>query len=163
MQAKQTQAKQMQRAQGRVKWFNAKGGYGFVTLLGTTPEADGQVQQSGVGVDGGVPREVFVHHSGLKVGSEQFRYLVEGEYVELEVLETGASNRESGVARYQGVEVRGIGGGQLMCETRSELGVNNRQTRVEGQREELGKSQRGGRGRGRGSGVERHRPSAELA
>jgi cold shock CspA family protein len=150
----------MQRQQGRVKWFNAKGGYGFVTLLETKPEgvgADGQVQQSGP------PREVFVHHSGLKVGSEQFRYLVEGEYVELEVLESGVDGGvpRGGVPRYQGVEVRGIGGGPLMCETRSESSVNNRQTRVEGQTQQLGTSQRGRGGRGRG--VQRHRPSAELA
>jgi len=133
----------MQRAQGRVKWFNAKGGYGFVTLLG----ADGL--QSGRGAP---RREVFVHHSGLKVGSEQFRYLVEGEYVELEVRETEGK----GDKKYQGVEVRGIGGGPLMCETRNESSASaseyksNNRTREGGQR-----------GAPRG-GSQRHRPSAEL-
>ena len=92
--------------QGRVKWFNAKAGYGFVTLLGGAGEKSN-------GVD---PREVFVHHSGLKVSKSQFRYLVEGEYVELEVKEMVG---EGGPQRYQGSEVRGIGGGMLMCETRS--------------------------------------------
>jgi len=97
--------------QGRVKWFNAKAGYGFVTLLG------GAGEQSN-GVD---PREVFVHHSGLKVSKSQFRYLVEGEYVELEVKEMVG---EGGPQRYQGSEVRGIGGGMLMCETRSEASAS---------------------------------------
>ena len=137
----------MQRQQGRVKWFNAKEGYGFVTLLGAQPE--------------GVPRrEVFVHHSGLKVGSEQFRYLVEGEYVELEVRETEGK----GDKKYQGVEVRGIGGGLLMCETRNESSASaseyksNNRTREGGQR---GAPRGVSRGVSRG-GSERHRPSAEL-
>ncbi len=52
--------------EARVKWFNAKAGYGFATLL----EDD---------------REVFVHHSGIEVKKEQFRYLVEGEYISLEL------------------------------------------------------------------------------
>ena len=161
------QAKQMQREQGRVKWFNAKGGYGFVTLLG----ADGQVQQSGVprvGADGGHPRrEVFVHHSGLKVGSEQFRYLVEGEYVELEVRETEGKGDNvfprrglGAVPRYQGVEVRGIGGGPLMCETRNESSASANEYKSNNRTREVG--QRGTpRGVSRG-GSQRHRPSAEL-
>jgi cold shock CspA family protein len=66
--------------------------------------------------------EVFVHHSGLRVGKEQFRYLVEGEYVELEVIET-----EGGENKYQGSDVRGIGGGKLMCETRNETSASGNQ------------------------------------
>jgi CspA family cold shock protein len=76
---------------GQVKWFNGKAGFGFVTVEG---------------------KDVFVHHSGLKVGNDQFRYLVEGEYVELKVSKTGE--------KYQGTEVTGIKGGKLMCEVRSE-------------------------------------------
>jgi CspA family cold shock protein len=76
---------------GCVKWFNAKAGYGFVT-------------------DKDLGRDVFVHHSGLKVTKEQFRYLVEGEYVEMKVTEEGG--------RYTGTEVTGVRGGKLMCETR---------------------------------------------
>jgi CspA family cold shock protein len=83
--------------QGRVKWFNAKAGYGFVTTLGEDKS------------------EVFVHHSELKVGKEQFRYLVEGEYVEFKIKE-----KREGEERKEGKEVRGIRGGKLMCETRSE-------------------------------------------
>ena len=82
--------------QGRVKWFNAKAGYGFATEL-----------------EGG--KDVFVHHSGLKVLKEQFRYLVEGEYIEMEV--------EEKEGRLTGMRVSGIKGGKLMCETRSEIGT----------------------------------------
>ena len=77
---------------GQVKWFNAKAGFGFVT------------------VGGG---DVFVHHSEIKVGREQFRYLVEGEYVELKV------SRMEGEKKSQGSEITGIGGGRLMCEVRA--------------------------------------------
>ena len=83
--------------QGQGKWFNAKAGYGFVTTLGGENKG----------------REVFVHHSGLNVKSEQFRYLVEGEYVEMKVSES------KGNEKWQGGEVTGIGGGRLMCETRA--------------------------------------------
>lgn len=79
--------------QGRVKWFNAKAGYGFATDL-----------------DNG--KDVFVHHSALEVGKEQFRYLVEGEYIEMCVEE-----KEN---KLTGVNVTGIKGGKLMCETRME-------------------------------------------
>ena len=75
-----------------MKWFNAKAGFGFVT----------------VGSE-----DVFVHHSEIQVGKEQFRYLVEGEYVELTV------TKKAGEEKRQGSGITGIGGGKVMCEVRS--------------------------------------------
>ena len=92
--------------QGRVKWFNAKAGYGFATDL-----------------DGG--KDVFVHHSAVKVGKEQFRYLVEGEYIEMCVEE-----KEN---KLTGVKVTGIKGGKLMCETRME-NASGQEKRVESEK-----------------------------
>jgi CspA family cold shock protein len=86
-----------QRNTGRVKWFNGKAGYGFITA--TTGEQ--------VGTD------VFVHHSGLVVANQQYRYLVQGEYVEFQM-----SMVEGGTHRFQALDVSGIGRGMLMCETR---------------------------------------------
>ena len=77
---------------GQVKWFNAQAGFGFVTV--------GQ-------------EDVFVHHSEIRVGKEQFRYLVEGEYVELEV------SKKVGEEKRQGSGITGIGGGRVMCEVRA--------------------------------------------
>jgi CspA family cold shock protein len=85
---------------GRVKWFNTKAGYGFVTVT------DGSKSGS----------DVFVHHSAIKVESEQYRYLVQGEYVEFKL-----SSISGGSHEYQAEEVSGIKGGKLMCETRRDV------------------------------------------
>ena len=87
---------------GRVKWFNNKAGYGFITVT------DGP--QSG--------SDVFVHHSAVGVSSEQYRYLIQGEYVEFSLSNVQRSNHQ-----YQASSVRGIKGGKLMCETRNEYRV----------------------------------------
>ena len=83
----------------QVKWFNAKAGFGFGIIL------EGERKE----------KEVFIHHSALKVKKEQFRYLVEGEYVEMEV-----SVSETEKNKYQGSNVTGMLGGKLMCEIRQE-------------------------------------------
>ena len=82
---------------GRVKWFNNKAGYGFITATTGT--------QAGT--------DVFVHHSGLAVSDQQYRYLVQGEYVEFQM-----NSVEGGTHRFQASDVTGIGRGMLMCETR---------------------------------------------
>jgi len=85
---------------GRVKWFNNKAGYGFITVT------DGVKSGS----------DVFVHHSSVVVSQEQYRYLVQGEYVTLKLVHT-----PEGAHEYQAGDVSGINGGKLMCETRNEL------------------------------------------
>jgi CspA family cold shock protein len=87
---------------GRVKWFNNKAGYGFITVT------DGSKSGS----------DVFVHHSSIKVDSEQYKYLVQGEYIEF-ALSTVASDKHE----CQATDVSGIKGGKLMCETRNETRV----------------------------------------
>jgi len=85
---------------GRVKWFNNKAGYGFITIT------DGD--KSGT--------DVFVHHTRVIVESEQYKYLVQGEYVAFEL--TQMENDEK--HEFQASNVRGMQGGKLMCETRNE-------------------------------------------
>jgi len=60
--------------------------------------------------------EIFVHHSNVKVTEEQYRFLVQGEYVEFDV-----SNVANGQHSCQAINVTGMFGGKLMCETRNEV------------------------------------------
>ena len=59
---------------GRVKWFNNKAGYGFITVT------DGR--QSG--------SDIFIHHSAINVDSQQYKYLVQGEYVGFSLIKTSS-------------------------------------------------------------------------
>jgi cold shock CspA family protein len=84
---------------GRVKWFNNKAGYGFITATRDGTETD-----------------IFVHHSDVMVVNEQYKYLVQGEYVEFIIIST-----EEGPHKFKASDVSGISGGKLMCETRNEF------------------------------------------
>lgn len=57
--------------------------------------------------------DIFVHHSELICSDDQFRYLVQGEYIEFIVSSTDDS-------RTTASDVTGIRRGPLMCETRHE-------------------------------------------
>ena len=96
------------RYSGKVKWFNNKAGYGFITLNSSDP-ADAELNNS----------DIFVHHSVINVKTEQYKYLVQGEYVELSL--TSAKNQY----KYQANNVSGVGGGNLLCESRY-LNENNK-------------------------------------
>ena len=91
------------RLTGCVKWFNNKTGFGFITALGDSE-----------GVKDG--SDVFVHHSTVKVAQEQYRYLVQGEYVEFVLSKTADSSKHE----FQAADVSGVKGGKLICETRWE-------------------------------------------
>jgi len=91
-----------ERLMGRVKWFNNKAGYGFITITDTTSKQVGS--------------DIFVHHGSIDVEQQQYRYLVQGEYVEFEISNAKTESHDS-----QAVKVRGINGGKLMCETRHEF------------------------------------------
>jgi cold shock CspA family protein len=94
---------------GCVKWFNMKTGFGFLTVV-----------HSVCGNELKVGSEIFVHHSNVKVAEEQYRFLVQGEYVEFDV-----SNVANGQHSCQAVNVTGMFGGKLMCETRNEARQQN--------------------------------------
>jgi len=118
---------------GRVKWFNNKSGYGFLTVLSEVGERNGE--------------DIFCHHSGVKVGQEQYKYLVQGEYVEFNL--RGSDNEAH---PYQADSLTGVGGGKLMCETRNE---QRRDREQRGERDLRGERDQHGEREVRGEGGQR--------
>lgn len=108
---------------GQVKWFNAKAGFGYITVM----EGDRKGE------------DVFVHHSAINVSDRMYKYLVQGEYVGFAIGKSQSDKHE-----FQVEKVGGLGdGGKLMCETRNE---NQRaRPRAAGDR----RGGQGGRGRSR--------------
>lgn len=81
------------RMNGRVKWFDSKKGYGFVS---TTEESN---------------EDLFVHFSNIQTSDESvYKKLFPGEYISFE------KNHDKDNNRNQCVDVRGIDMGPLMTE-----------------------------------------------
>ena len=103
-----------------VKWFNNRAGYGFLTVC------DGERKDT----------DVFVHHTALQVSEDQYKYLVEGEYVHFTLSDSTNTDH-----KHLATEVSGINGGKLMCETRN---LHNEE-RNNAEDAEQSSSSRGGR------------------
>ena len=101
---------------GQVKWFNTKAGYGFITVL-----------------DEGafLKKDVFVHYSSISVVNSQYKYLVQGEYVEFDV-----EKLENGKYEVHAINISGIRKGPLMCETRNSLAPSGYRRRGDYESEE---------------------------
>ena len=84
------------RTMGSVKWFNNKAGYGFITCI------EGDL----------LNKDIFVHHSAIVVGSDQFRFLVQGEFVHFDLVKVEGDEKHE----FQAKSVTGINRGKLMCE-----------------------------------------------
>ena len=78
---------------GRVKWFNNRAGFGFVTVLSGEKKNE---------------------DTGINVDTEQYKYLVQGEYVSFVLKDSDSTEHP-----YQAGSVRGVLEGPLMCETRN--------------------------------------------
>lgn len=91
---------------GKVKWFNNKAGYGFITV-------SDECEYNG--------NDIFVHYTAINVTNSQYKYLVQGEYVQFDIVKS-----TSGPHKYKSMTVTGIKGGELMCETRSFSRPNNK-------------------------------------
>jgi cold shock CspA family protein len=85
---------------GIVKWFNNKSGYGFIR----NHEED-----------------IFVHYQQLVVPNDVYKYLVQGEYVSFLKKELTGNHHKC-----MAVNVTGVGGGPLMCETRQKMKETSR-------------------------------------
>ena len=86
-----------ERMTGNVKWFNNKAGFGFIT-----------------GCDGDYKgKDIFVHYSAILVENPQYKYLVQGEYVDFDLVRLDSDKHE-----FHAVNVSGVKGGPILCETR---------------------------------------------
>jgi cold shock CspA family protein len=93
---------------GRVKWFNQKSGFGFITLC----EDNSEVSESND--NDNKEKDIFVHYSCLSAENSPYKYLVPGEYVEFDLVKTEDDKHE-----YHAANVSGIKGGPLMYQTHS--------------------------------------------
>ena len=93
---------------GCVKWFNNKEGYGFVTIM-----SDGDHKG----------QDIFTHQSNIYPVSCGYRTLRAGEYISLNL---------SDDERPQAIDVTGVLGGPLMCDT--ELRLRNESSSRRGNR-----------------------------
>ena len=85
------------RITGRVKWFNSKAGYGFITAC------EGEL----------VDKDIFVHYSSIKSDASHYKYLTQGEYVDFSLTKPTNEKHE-----FHAVDVTGVRGGPILCETR---------------------------------------------
>lgn len=76
---------------GQVKWFDNKLGYGFVTVVSEEHRGD----------------DIFVHQTNVHPLQSEYRTLVKGEYVSLNI---------SDDSKRQAVDVTGVLGGSLRCD-----------------------------------------------
>ena len=89
------------RLTGRVKWFNKKSGYGFLTVCGGSGDYK--------------DKDIFAHFSSVHGEDVQYKYLVQGEYVEFNVVESKGEKHE-----FQAASISGVLGGNTMCDTHRE-------------------------------------------
>jgi cold shock CspA family protein len=101
------------RLTGCVKWFNNKSGYGFIT----------EIKRDGIEKEA----DYFVHFSSLDVQDNNYKYLVQGEYVEFDVVESNG-----GKHKLQAASISGVCGGPTMCVTHSENAQHTRRARDNG-------------------------------
>lgn len=76
---------------GQVKWFDNKLGYGFVTVLTNAHKGT----------------DIFVHQTNINPLETEFRTLMKGEYVSLNVSEDD---------KVQALNITGVLGGSLRCD-----------------------------------------------
>ena len=76
---------------GQVKWFDNKLGYGFITVLTNSHKET----------------DIFVHQTNINPLETDFRTLMKGEYVSLNI-----SNDD----KLQAINVTGVLGGSLRCD-----------------------------------------------
>lgn len=92
---------EVQRLTGMVKWFNNKSGFGFVTV-----SSDGEYNG----------KDIFAHYSSIRVTNSQYKYLVQGEYVDFNLTHSENEKHE-----FHAMDITGVMSGPILCETRRQV------------------------------------------
>ena len=80
---------------GIVKWFNKKQGYGFIHVL------NGEQND----------KDIFVHYSSIRTKDTEYKYLVQGEYVEFLIERVVKGDHE-----FNATDVTGVFENPILCE-----------------------------------------------
>ena len=87
-----------QRLTGMVKWFNNKAGFGFITVCEGFEHAG---------------KDIFAHYTSIRVTNSQYKYLVQGEYVDFVLTHSENEKHE-----FHAADITGVRNGPILCETR---------------------------------------------
>jgi cold shock CspA family protein len=87
-----------QRLTGMVKWFNNKAGFGFITVCKGFENAE---------------KDIFAHYTTIRVTNSQYKYLVQGEYVDFVLTRSENDKHE-----FHATDITGVRDGPILCETR---------------------------------------------
>jgi cold shock CspA family protein len=94
------------RLNGKVLWFNSKKGYGFVRIISAGEHFD---------------ENVFVHYSELIVQKSEYKYLITGEYVSLDLVESNNEKYKYQASQVSGIDTEGSTTRNLLiCDSRAE-------------------------------------------
>ena len=85
---------EVQRLTGMVKWFNNKSGFGFITV-------------SSAGEYSG--KDIFAHYSSIRVTNSQYKYLVQGEYVDFNLTHSENEKHE-----FHAMDITGVMSGPIL-------------------------------------------------
>lgn len=92
--------------EGRVKWFNDRRGYGYITCI-----SEGDYFNS----------DIFVHHTNIRPQESKYRSLYTNEYVQFHLGQADVAfdeneNPVDSDYKHQATHVTGIAGGPLLCD-----------------------------------------------
>jgi cold shock CspA family protein len=92
--------------EGRVKWFNDRRGYGYITCI-----TEGEFHNN----------DIFVHHTNVRPLESKYRSLYTNEYVQfyLGQADVAYDDNDNPVVtdyKHQATHVTGIAGGPLLCD-----------------------------------------------
>ena len=68
----------------------------------------------------------FRHYSAIRVTNSQYKYLVQGEYVDFNLVKSDSENHE-----FNASDVTGVMGGPILCETRRAVTLAQNEERRE--------------------------------